>query len=397
MLNDNIRNLRKQKGYTQDTLAQELNVVRQTVSKWEKGYSVPDALMLEKIAELFEVSVSDLLGDAQSEAQQKTDLTQLSAQLSVLNNQIARELARKKKIRKILLIIPAIFIVILIAAAALSFLPNKVIYSETYTQAEISKELDKAVSDAIIKNNSQKDWRGECPTESHYIYGVDETEDGVAVYLNEDFNSFGFVNGFFIPVGASFCPAVYKFRKDGDKYIYVDCRYAEDGEYYEKSIKEMFSASCARHALSGISADENNSLWINCVKQAQAYLVKTKRNAQISDYSDIKHILLSDLGISDEVCNKLCDSALPYDMEIGNHEVVENGIRYVYQTECDGADSPVKFIKFRYKDNKIVEYKAFDGLTGEEIKNPEKPDSVTYYHGKYNDTNVAYTTVVYYD
>ena len=64
MLNQNIKNLRKQKGYTQETLAQELNIVRQTVSKWEKGYSVPDAVMLERLAELFEVSVGELLGDA---------------------------------------------------------------------------------------------------------------------------------------------------------------------------------------------------------------------------------------------------------------------------------------------------------------------------------------------
>ena len=51
MLSDNIKNLRKQKGYTQETLAQSLNIVRQTVSKWEKGYSVPDADMLEKLSE----------------------------------------------------------------------------------------------------------------------------------------------------------------------------------------------------------------------------------------------------------------------------------------------------------------------------------------------------------
>ena len=52
MLNENIKNFRKQKGYSQETLAQELNVVRQTVSKWEKGYSVPDAIMLEKLSDL---------------------------------------------------------------------------------------------------------------------------------------------------------------------------------------------------------------------------------------------------------------------------------------------------------------------------------------------------------
>lgn len=41
MLNENIKNLRKAKGLSQEELAIKLNVVRQTVSKWEKGLSVP--------------------------------------------------------------------------------------------------------------------------------------------------------------------------------------------------------------------------------------------------------------------------------------------------------------------------------------------------------------------
>ncbi|MDF2700588.1 MAG: helix-turn-helix transcriptional regulator [Haloplasmataceae bacterium] len=62
MFNENFKTLRKQKGMSQETLAQQLNIVRQTISKWEKGLSVPDADMLTRIAELFEVSVSELLG-----------------------------------------------------------------------------------------------------------------------------------------------------------------------------------------------------------------------------------------------------------------------------------------------------------------------------------------------
>ena len=62
MLSDNIKILRKKKGYSQETMAEQLHVVRQTISKWEKGISVPDAVMLDRMAELFEVPVSVLLG-----------------------------------------------------------------------------------------------------------------------------------------------------------------------------------------------------------------------------------------------------------------------------------------------------------------------------------------------
>ena len=63
MLNENIRTIRKNKGFTQEELAIRLHVTRQTISKWEKGLSVPDAALLSDMAEIFEVSVSELLGE----------------------------------------------------------------------------------------------------------------------------------------------------------------------------------------------------------------------------------------------------------------------------------------------------------------------------------------------
>ncbi|OON90383.1 MAG: hypothetical protein ATN33_03150 [Epulopiscium sp. Nele67-Bin001] len=63
MLNEKIKSLRKQQGLTQEELAIRLKVVRQTISKWEKGLDVPDAEMLIKIAELFEISTSELLDE----------------------------------------------------------------------------------------------------------------------------------------------------------------------------------------------------------------------------------------------------------------------------------------------------------------------------------------------
>ncbi len=52
MLNENIKVIRKSKGFSQQELAVKLNVVRQTVSKWEKGLSVPDSDMLISLSEV---------------------------------------------------------------------------------------------------------------------------------------------------------------------------------------------------------------------------------------------------------------------------------------------------------------------------------------------------------
>lgn len=125
MLGENIRILRKRKGYSQETLAQQLHVVRQTVSKWEKGLSVPDAQMLSRLAELLEVSVSDLLGSkvADAEEEREPDLQAIAQQLAILNEQLAASSARKRKrIKGLLLGIMIFFLSIVFILSVLTVL-----------------------------------------------------------------------------------------------------------------------------------------------------------------------------------------------------------------------------------------------------------------------------------
>ena len=99
MLSDNIKILRKKKGYSQETLAEQLHVVRQTISKWEKGISVPDAVMLDRMAELFEVPVSVLLGGGLGvEEEEPSELNEIAQQLAVLNDQLVQQAVRRRKV-----------------------------------------------------------------------------------------------------------------------------------------------------------------------------------------------------------------------------------------------------------------------------------------------------------
>ena len=97
MLKENIKSLRKSKGLSQEELAIKLNVVRQTVSKWEQGLSVPDAEMLISLSEVFETPVSTLLGAKISECK-VDDLKAISEKLEIINLQLSQ---RKKDRRKI--------------------------------------------------------------------------------------------------------------------------------------------------------------------------------------------------------------------------------------------------------------------------------------------------------
>lgn len=113
MFQDNLKILRKNKGYTQEELASRLKVVRQTVSKWEKGLSVPDAEMLLKIAEEFEVSVSELLGTKIEDEQRKSDVAQ---QLARINEQLAIKNRRAKHVWKVVGIIVGVYILLNVLA-----------------------------------------------------------------------------------------------------------------------------------------------------------------------------------------------------------------------------------------------------------------------------------------
>ena len=85
MFSENLKILRKEKGFSQEQLAARLNVVRQTISKWEKGISVPDAELLIQLAEVLDVTVSDLLGRKIEIAEGQNEKEFLASELAKLN------------------------------------------------------------------------------------------------------------------------------------------------------------------------------------------------------------------------------------------------------------------------------------------------------------------------
>ena len=103
MLNENIRILRKAKGISQEELAIRMNVVRQTISKWENGLSVPDADLLIRLSEILEVSVSDLLG-TNIEEKEADEVKALSRKLESINLELARKKKQKETAISIVLI-----------------------------------------------------------------------------------------------------------------------------------------------------------------------------------------------------------------------------------------------------------------------------------------------------
>ena len=109
MFSENLRSLRKKKGLTQEELAARLHIVRQTVSKWEKGLSVPDADLLVKLADILEVNVAELLGGT---IHDNGDRNEIAEQLARINGQLAIKNRRARLIWRIALGIVLAFIVV---------------------------------------------------------------------------------------------------------------------------------------------------------------------------------------------------------------------------------------------------------------------------------------------
>ena len=120
MLNENIKAFRKSKGLSQEELAIKLNVVRQTISKWEQGLSVPDSDMLISISEVLETPVSTLLGETVIESK-VDDIKTISEKLEIINLQLAqRKTTRRKTLHWLLISLCAVIVTIFVVLMVLN-------------------------------------------------------------------------------------------------------------------------------------------------------------------------------------------------------------------------------------------------------------------------------------
>ncbi len=140
MFSENLKVLRKTKGLSQEELAVRLNVVRQTISKWEKGLSVPDADMLIRIAEVFEVSVSEILG---AKIDNENNINIIAEQLSRINEQLAIRNRRWHRIWKIFIIIIGVIIALNIILAIIGFV--------SYNSLKVDKQTTVTTESEIIE------------------------------------------------------------------------------------------------------------------------------------------------------------------------------------------------------------------------------------------------------
>lgn len=123
MLSERIKTLRKKKGMSQEELALELHVVRQTISKWENALSVPDADELIYLAKVLEVSVNSLLGVEEKESLLYEDLVN---ELTRVNEELARMCEQERLIKQANRIRGKILFLVMVSLIFISVIRNEI-------------------------------------------------------------------------------------------------------------------------------------------------------------------------------------------------------------------------------------------------------------------------------
>ena len=184
MLNDNIRTVRKNRGFTQEDLASRLHVTRQTISKWEKGLSVPDAEMLSRLADELEVSVSELLGaKIETEAEENAIVEQLSR----LNEQMAIRNRRSRRMFKVLGVVLAVIIIVpvMITCGGLAFFQTMRSSSDVDMAGKVTYEC--AIGDNSYELSLYYD-------EKYNILAADYSSGGIEEGQKEDIETESFID-----------------------------------------------------------------------------------------------------------------------------------------------------------------------------------------------------------
>ncbi len=102
MLGDNIQKYRKARGLTQEQLAAQIPVVRQTLSKWEKNLSAPDAQALLRLSQVLGVSVETLLDNPQKGENLSAELARVNEELAERNRRLEKTALAGRQRGKIL-------------------------------------------------------------------------------------------------------------------------------------------------------------------------------------------------------------------------------------------------------------------------------------------------------
>lgn len=239
--------------------------------------------------------------------------------------------------------------------------------------SEQQLDIDQMVSEAILKENSDYFPGYECRGEGHRILSSERNGSVLTVYALTMYGEYAFhdQNHFVKDAGTGAIPEVIEFMvNDAGAYKWKSYQEPSDGSGYVESLQELFPEEFWEICISP-TEDVRRELQIQEQDYAAGYLETLGRQAQIGEYADFEHTILTEAGVSAEASNRILEYREKlgnFPMWIGSQERLEDGVRYVYEQKLDEAAGKILFVKWRYDTGETVEMYQVDMETGEMVK-----------------------------
>lgn len=226
--------------------------------------------------------------------------------------------------------------------------------------------LDRIVSRAIFDNNTRMG--GETNGEGHLVLGTENNGELLTVYALTQYGEYEIKNKNLVRTeNAVIKPAVIKYRISGNEtYNFLSIEYP-DSDNYTESVKTLFPEKYVSRLLS-VSPEDADILSDIEEIYANVYLQSIGRHADIGEPSDFDYTYLSDIGISDNVISVITANYGEYPTYIGSLEILNNNVRYVYETGYNSSENTITLKTYEYGSDAVTTTKldASTGLTVEE-------------------------------
>lgn len=231
-------------------------------------------------------------------------------------------------------------------------------------------EWDEKIHAAILSQNENRYMQEECCAEGHLVLEQQEKDGVMTLYLLTMYGEYQFQDGNFVKnAGTGVIPAVltFKMNKAGD-YVLHTFEEPDSGSGYLVSVQRLFPRDLWETCISP-SQEQEEALKKQQEYQAMLYLKEIGREAVVGEYADFSHTLLTDVGVSVEISNRVSeynkDVLNGYPFWLGAVEVLENDTRYEYRMTFDREKNQILFVKTDLDKNQTAERHTMDAETGE--------------------------------
>ena len=225
--------------------------------------------------------------------------------------------------------------------------------------------LSNTISETIIGYNVGQFMENEVRAEGHIILGKQQKGKALHVYALTMYGEYSFQDYCLVKVkGTEVVPALVKITQNDEGEFFAEIEWPKEGKKYEKSVKKLIPEIYQERALN-ITQSDTEELKKQEQYYAEKYLKEIKRKAEVVDFEDLEHKMLTTLGVSEEANKVVEEKYTQYPYWIGNKEIVEGETRFVYETAYNVKRDKVVLTKYKYKEKDILERIILDGQTGE--------------------------------